>query len=134
MNFLKSTLLSLLLTATGRVYAHGMNALGPHGGYIKMPGDFHTELVETKTNFHLYLLDMKFQNPTTENSSVSITYNSSSNSTVNSSSPTVCEAVKNNFICLKPKDGMKEIKSITFSIKKKQGPPRSALYHWPLKL
>lgn len=45
--------------------AHGEDKPGPHGGYIKMPANFHTEVIADKDgSFHIYLLDLQFQNPT----------------------------------------------------------------------
>lgn len=53
------------------VYGHGMDKPGPHGGYIRMPGVFHTEIVMNGENtFRLYLLDVNFKNPLVKNSSV----------------------------------------------------------------
>lgn len=56
-----------------RIFAHGEDSVGPHGGVIRMPGAFHTELkqVDSKT-FQLYLLDMEWKDPIVENSKVSV--------------------------------------------------------------
>ena len=41
------------------LYGHGGNKPGPHGGKIKMPGMFHTELLlNSAHHFEIYLLDM----------------------------------------------------------------------------
>lgn len=53
------------------VWSHG-NGPGPHGGKIMMPGNFHTELVIIDSEIKIYLLDMKFEKPTIENSSVKV--------------------------------------------------------------
>ncbi len=70
--------LSLLILFFGcaNVFGHGENKYGPNGGYIKMPGVFHTELVFDKkdNSFQLFLLDIQFKNPTVKNSSVSATF------------------------------------------------------------
>lgn len=51
--------------------AHGEDKLGPNGGYIKMPGGFHTEVVPSKDGtFKIYLLDINFKTPTIKESSV----------------------------------------------------------------
>lgn len=50
--------------------AHGEDKPGPHGGQIRMPGPYHTELVLNKSGFKIYLLDINFENPTTKNSMV----------------------------------------------------------------
>ncbi len=52
-------------------YAHNENIPGPHGGRTQMPANFHTEVVSDKDgSFHIYLLDMEFQNPTVKNSTI----------------------------------------------------------------
>lgn len=57
--------------------AHGEDRLGPNGGYIKMPGAFHTELVPAGKNaFKVYLLDLEWKNPSTKNSSVILSFHS----------------------------------------------------------
>ena len=53
--------------------AHGEHEKGPHGGVIRMPGAFHTELLKTSNSeIKIYLLDIEFKNPVTENSKVSV--------------------------------------------------------------
>lgn len=52
-------------------HAHNENIPGPHGGRTQMPANFHTEVVSDKDeSFHIYLLDVEFKNPVTENSSI----------------------------------------------------------------
>src|SRR5690606_25901467 len=47
----------------------------PHGGEIRMPGAFHTEVVKLgPKKISVYLLDMRFKSPTTVNSSVSVEF------------------------------------------------------------
>lgn len=60
--------LSLLISSN--VWAHGEDRPGPHGGFIRMPGAFHTEVVKVKNGFRIYLLDHNWKNPTVQNSSV----------------------------------------------------------------
>ena len=53
--------------------AHGEDKPGPHGGHIKMPANFHTELVpEIDGSFRIYLIDLQFQNPSVQNSAVKV--------------------------------------------------------------
>lgn len=64
-----STIISSLigLTALG----HGEDVPGPKGGHIRMPGNFHTEVVQDKDgSFHIYLLDMQFKEPIVKKSSI----------------------------------------------------------------
>lgn len=52
-------------------HAHGMERPGPHGGFIRMPGAFHTELVpEGPRILNVYLLDDEFKRPVTHSSHV----------------------------------------------------------------
>lgn len=57
-------------------YAHGEDKLGPNGGFIRMPGPFHTELVLVEKNkLNVYLLNMEWKNPSVKKSSLLIKYN-----------------------------------------------------------
>jgi hypothetical protein len=68
MNIFVSLFLTLLTTFA---WGHGEDNPGPHGGHIKMPGAFHTEVVPGKNgSFDLYLININFQNPSVVNSSV----------------------------------------------------------------
>lgn len=52
-------------------FAHGEDKSGPHGGQIQMPGAFHTEVLQDSNGaIRIYLLDISFQHPITNNSSV----------------------------------------------------------------
>lgn len=78
-------------------WAHGENKPGPHGGYIQMPGAFHTEVVPDKEqSFMVYLLDINFQNPTVKNSKVEAFVQSKDGKT-NFSCNTMAE---NHFYCV----------------------------------
>lgn len=74
---MKTIFLTLMLIGS-QAFAHGEDAPGPNGGHIRMPGAFHTEvLYDVKTqDLHVYLLDINFQNPTIQNSSVGATFKS----------------------------------------------------------
>lgn len=80
-------LLSLFLTPYA--FSHGENKPGPHGGQIRMPGAFHTELLVETHMARVYLLDVNFKNPTTLNSTVSMKVGSDSNFKEVSCSPKV---------------------------------------------
>ena len=57
-------------------FAHGENKPGPHGGFVRMPGAFHTEIsVDGKNKLKVYLLDLEWKNPSVNKSSVQITHN-----------------------------------------------------------
>ncbi len=71
------TLLMTLILGEGVVYAHGEDKLGPNGGFIRMPGAFHTEILPLGANkLKVYLLDINWKNPSVSNSSLSVTLNS----------------------------------------------------------
>lgn len=70
-----TSILSILglatLFVTSTAYSHGEDKAGPHGGEIRMPGAFHTEIVQKKNDtFFVYLLDMNWKNPSVKNSSI----------------------------------------------------------------
>ncbi len=67
---MKNFVIIALCVSSFTVYGHGEKSIGPHGGAIQMPGAFHTELVLEAQRAKVYLLDMNFKNPTTENSHV----------------------------------------------------------------
>ncbi len=74
-------------------FAHGEEKPGPHGGHIRMPGAFHTELVVDKfSQFKIYLLDMEWKNPLVKNSSVQMKINDDKNLIQ-------CEKFNNYFQC-----------------------------------
>jgi len=69
---LKHLLSIFIFLAAANAGAHGEEKPGPHGGHIKMPGGFHTELeIDPAQGAHIFLLDMNFENPTVKDSSVS---------------------------------------------------------------
>jgi hypothetical protein len=67
-------LTAALALVSSAAWSHGEDKPGPHGGFIKMPGAFHTELLLGDSNLKVYLLDMSFKNPLTENSSLTAKY------------------------------------------------------------
>ena len=69
---MKNLFLAIMMTAFSvNVLAHGEDKPGPNGGFIKMPANFHTEVVpEEDGSFRVYLLDINFQNPVVKKSDV----------------------------------------------------------------
>ncbi|MEK7690290.1 MAG: hypothetical protein AAB425_04645, partial [Bdellovibrionota bacterium] len=60
-----------MFTIPGLAWGHGEDKPGPHGGHIRMPGAFHTELlVRSASEVDIFLLDVAWKNPTTQKSSV----------------------------------------------------------------
>ncbi len=76
------------------VWAHGEDQAGPHGGYIQMPGAFHTEVVSTgKDSLKIYLLDMEWKNPSVKKSSLKVTIGKTK---------ATCKAQENFYHCVFP--------------------------------
>ncbi len=73
----KLAALGLTLVSLFSLHAlgHGEDKPGPNKGFIRMPGAFHTELVPVSASeMKVYLLDINWQNPITQNSSVEISF------------------------------------------------------------
>lgn len=61
----------LFLMISLKTFAHGEDVPGPHGGHIRMPATFHTELViNNEITAQIYLLDLQFEHPVIKDSSV----------------------------------------------------------------
>ncbi len=74
----------------------------PNGGFIKMPGAFHTEVVPVGQNkLKVFLLDMNWKNPSILNSNLSVTHKASGTTTAMRDtdklrfSPPACRAAAN---------------------------------------
>lgn len=83
------------ILGVSEVFAHGEDAPGPHGGIVRMPGAYHTELLPvSETAFRVYLLDMNFEEPVTEDSSIHAVYEGGSEKT-----EITCSPVEDYFQC-----------------------------------
>lgn len=79
-------------------FGHGEDKAGPHGGFIRMPGAFHTELVPVNSNtLNVYLLDINWKNPTVKGSSLIVTHKESN-------SAGACKASSEFYVCQFPKN------------------------------
>jgi hypothetical protein len=68
---MKNLIFGSLVLVASFALAHGGDKPGLHGGFVEMPGTFHTEVVPEKGNsFKVYLIDINFQNPSIKDSSV----------------------------------------------------------------
>lgn len=97
-NVLIAALLVMGLSAEF-VWAHGEDKPGPHQGFVRMPGAFHTEVVPepSSRSLRVYLLDMKWAEPTTKNSKVEIWHREG-----RKRKALTCEAKDNHFVCQLP--------------------------------
>jgi hypothetical protein len=90
----KKVIILLTFLIGDMVVAHGEDKAGPHGGSIRMPGAFHTEVVlVNKNQIKVFLLDSNWENPSSVDSSVSVTFNNGKKAVAQ------CEKKENAFIC-----------------------------------
>lgn len=99
------TLILMIVSHVG--FGHGENKVGPHGGFIRMPGAFHTEVVETEKAFHVYLLDIEWKNPTTKNSSVALELERGGKRIA-----LPCAKKREFFACIKPNEPLKDLSGV----------------------
>lgn len=113
-----------------QAFGHGEDKPGPSGGYIRMPGAFHTEVVQVNNQkFKVYLLDINWQNPTVKNSSIAATVKIKS-SEVNVS----CKAEGNYFSCKLPRGkSLKGANEITLKAIREKVTGGLAKYELPLR-
>ncbi|MBM9591093.1 hypothetical protein JWG41_11585 [Leptospira sp. 201903075] len=97
-NLVKIAIFALFISSQ-QMSAHGEQKPGPHGGVVRMPGAFHTEVLPYQNlGFKVYLLDINFENPTSKNSKL--------NGKVVSSGkefPLKCSSHPDHFYCEIPK-------------------------------
>ncbi len=121
--------IGLLLIGSPYAYPHGEDKLGPNKGYVRMPGAFHTELVNgTKGRFKVFLLDVRFKNPIIKNSFVKGIVKISGKS-----SPFECNPRKNHFFC-DLKVAAKEPYTVEITSSRDGMVGGIAVYEFPLKL
>lgn len=108
--------------------SHGGDEPGPHGGFIEMPGAFHTEVVPVSDGvFNVYLLDMEFKNPSVKNSEVQAWLRSGKKKTALD-----CTAQKTYFHCVSA-DKKLQGKELIIKAKREEMRGNEALYKLPLK-
>lgn len=100
---MKSLLTLFLLTVSVKSFGHGEDKFGPNGGYLKMPGGFHTEVVPEKDGkLKVYLLDINFKSPVVKNSKVMATINNGNKKDV------TCISKRDHFLCETTKADLKK--------------------------
>ncbi len=84
----------ILMTVSIRSFGHGEDKFGPNGGYLKMPGVFHTEVVlEKDGKIKIYLIDINFKNPMIKNSKLTAFINSETKNELK------CTTKRDHFLC-----------------------------------
>ncbi|MFZ3231520.1 MAG: hypothetical protein WA160_15035 [Pseudobdellovibrio sp.] len=111
-------------------FAHGEDKLGPNGGYVRMPGAFHTELVPVNSNkFKVYLLDIEWKNPTLTGAKVDIYLKGKP------MKKATCEIKENYFLCNFPSKINMTKKGELKVIAEREGKIGAEVtYHLPFKL
>lgn len=107
-------------------YSHGEEHPGPHGGKIQMPGAFHTEVLSKKDKVQIFLLDMNFENPTVDNSTLTAYFKANEKK-----QKLTCDKNTNSFSCHIPKNlahGQLILEAMRSGAKGNE-----AIYEWPLK-
>ncbi|MBX3032875.1 MAG: hypothetical protein KF865_03045 [Bdellovibrionaceae bacterium] len=85
----------MAFTSFHMAWGHGEDKPGPHGGFIRMPGAFHTEVVpQSARKIKIHLLDMSWKNPTVKDSEVVVTHQAAKKVT-----KALCTAQADHFVC-----------------------------------
>lgn len=126
----KNSMTLMLVFISHFLWAHGEDKEGPHGGFIKMPGAFHTEvLVEEKNSIRVYLLDMEWKNPSTTNSKVSLALGDKAGTKAQ------CEIKENYYQCRFPGSiDLNKKGTLKLSAQREGKEGVMVSYHLPLKL
>jgi len=122
-----SVLVGILFSAS--LFAHGEDQLGPHKGFIRMPGAFHTELVIQSRAIRVYLLDIEWKNPTNQKSSVDVFVRQKSKI-----AQTQCLPKRDFFECPLPAGVKLNSGEIVVTAKRENLPEATATYKLPLQL
>ncbi|MGE0614627.1 MAG: hypothetical protein AB7P04_03220 [Bacteriovoracia bacterium] len=122
---------ALMLQTSATAFGHGEDKYGPNGGYIRMPGAFHTELVQASDQtFKVYLLDIHWQNPTIKNSSLDATIQLKGETAAAS-----CKPSDTHFVCSLPKGkSLSSAKEVSLIARRDGAVGGPAKYAFPLKL
>ena len=119
-----------LLSFSDQAFAHGEDVAGPHGGFIRMPGNFHTELVQDGPSvLKVYLLDINWKNPTIVKSTVSAKF-SIKGKTID----LTCNAKSDYFECTGDKVNFSKRGTVKIIANRMENEGGDAVYELPLKL
>lgn len=128
---LKYLILTLMIAISLQASAHGEDKLGPNGGYIRMPGSYHVEIVPDGTNmFKVFLLDINWKTQAINNSNIEIRHKARKLVKVN------CEPKEKDFFSCTLPDGIDLTKNgklfVTSQHQNQKG--NEVIYKLPLKL
>lgn len=125
-------LISILFFLSASVaMAHGEDKLGPNGGYIRMPGAFHTEAVPVdKNHLKVFLLDINWANPSVTNSTVQAIFVKGAQV-----QQAKCDVVENHFLCTFAKEvNLKKKGEVRIKADREGSAGAEVSYSLPLKL
>ncbi len=110
--------------------AHGEDKPGPNGGFIRMPGAFHTEVIPTGANsIKVYLLDIEWKNPSVKGSSVLVTHKGPK------TTKKECSFESNYYVCQFPKNvDLKKKGELLVEARRENQKGNVVSYELPLKL
>ena len=117
-------LLATLLSQTA--LGHGMNKPGPNGGYIRMPGNYHVELVPKEKALVVYFLDMMFKPITIDQASVKLSLKG------DKSFRTDCVKEAASFKCDLKNESLKNYKEVTLESTRDGKATATSTYKLPL--
>ena len=110
--------------------AHGEDKPGPHGGFIRMPGGFHTEVLPTgKNKLKIFLLDIEWKNPSLKNSSIEARIDSGPKKAVGS-----CVQKDDYYECTFPKIDLRKNGNLFIKPKREGQQGMEINYELPLRL
>lgn len=119
-----------VLILTQNAFSHGEDKPGPNGGFIRMPGAYHTEIVPLGAQkFKIYLLDINWKNPSMKDSSVTVSWKKGAQTL-----SATCEAKTDFYSCELPKGKNLKMGSIEVSSKRENQVGNKVTYELPLKL
>lgn len=127
---MKASFVTLIMTylLSTSAFAHGMNKLGPHNGYIRMPGAYHVELVPESSGYRIYFLDMQFKNISIQNATANMVVKSDQSGTIG------CKKESGYFICPVEKQALKTAKEIVLETSINGKTKAASSYSLPLSL
>lgn len=125
---MKASFVTLILTAllSQTAFAHGMNKAGPNGGYVRMPGNYHVELVSKEKALTVYFLDMMFKPISIDQASVTLSLNGPK------SFKTTCEKVEAAFKCDLKNESLKNYKEVVLETTRDGKAIAKSTYKLPL--
>lgn len=125
---MKASFVTLLLATmlSQTAFAHGMNKAGPNGGYVRMPGNYHVELVSKDKAVAVYFLDMMFKPIAIDQASVTLSLNGAK------SFKTVCVKEAKSFVCNLNGESLTNYKEVVLETTRDGKVVAKSLYKLPL--